>query len=61
MYATLKKFKQNKVYGIITDGEMWKFLFLENSLLTVDKKGYHISNVLSIVDRIAYIEKRFRE
>ncbi|MEN8218864.1 MAG: hypothetical protein ABFS56_21315 [Pseudomonadota bacterium] len=61
MYATLKKFKQNKVYGIITDGEMWKFLFLENSLLIVDKKAYHISNVLSVVDRIAYIEKRFRE
>jgi len=55
MYATLKKFEQNKVYGIITDGEVWKFLFLENSVLTIDKKGYYISNVSGIVDRVGYI------
>ncbi|MEN8217580.1 MAG: hypothetical protein ABFS56_14660 [Pseudomonadota bacterium] len=24
MYATSKKFKQNKVYGIITSGEVWE-------------------------------------
>jgi len=61
MYATLKKFKQNQVYGIITDGEVWKFLLLENSMLTIDKKGYHISNVQAIIDRIGYIAERFRE
>ncbi len=61
MVATLKKFKQDRIYGIITDGEVWKFLLLENSVLTVDKKGYHISNVRSIIDRIGYIAEIFRE
>jgi len=61
MYATLKQFRQNHVYEIITDGEVWKFLSLENSVLTVDKKGYHISHVAGIVDRIGYIAERFRE
>ncbi|EDN70452.1 hypothetical protein BGP_4199 [Beggiatoa sp. PS] len=61
MYTTLKKFKQNKVYGIITDGEVWKFLLLENSVLTVDKKGYSISHVLDIVDRVGYIAGKFKK
>jgi len=61
MYATLKKFKQNRVYGVITDGEVWKFLLLENAVLTVDKKGYYISSVRAIIDRIGYIAERFRE
>ena len=61
MYTTLKKFKQNKVYGIITDGEVWKFLLLENSVLTVDKKGYSIINVLDIIDRIGYIAGKFKK
>jgi hypothetical protein len=61
MYATLKKFQQDNVYGIITDGEVWKFLLLENSVLTIDKKGYYISNVASIVDRVGYIAERFRD
>ncbi len=60
MYATLKKFKQKKVYSIITDGEIWKFLLLENSSLTVDKKAYYISNVLDIVDRVGYIAEKFK-
>lgn len=61
MFATLIKFNQNKVYGIITDGEVWKFLLLEDSALTVDKKGYYISNVTGIVERIGYIAERFRK
>jgi len=59
MYATLKKFQQDRVYGIITDGEVWKFLFLENSTLTVDRKGCYISNVADIVDRIGYMAGQF--
>jgi hypothetical protein len=61
MVMTLKKFKQNKVYGIITDGEVWKFLLLENSVLTVDKKGYSIINVLEIIDRVGYIAGKFKK
>ena len=61
MYATVKKFKQKSVYGIITDGEVWKFLLLENSVLTIDKKGYYISHVADIVDRVGYIAEKFRE
>ncbi len=61
MYATLKKFTQHRVYGIITDGEAWKFLLLENSMLIIDKKGYSITHVAEIVDRIGYIAETFRE
>jgi len=61
MVVTLKKFEQNRVYGVITDGEVWKFLLLENSVLIVDKKGYYISNVRDIIDRIGYIAAKFRE
>jgi len=59
MYATLKKFQQNKVYGIITDGEVWSFLLLENRTLSVNENNYYISNVADIVDRIGYIAERF--
>lgn len=59
MYATLKQFKQDKVYGIITDGELWEFLLLENSVLSVDENNYHIRYVADIVDRIAYIADNF--
>ena len=61
MYATLKQFQQNRVYGIITDGEVWKFLLLENSDLTIDKKTYHISYAAGIVDRVGYIAEQFKE
>jgi len=60
MYATLKEFKQDKVYGIITDGELWEFLFLENSVLSVDENNYHIRYVADIVDRIGYIAETFK-
>ncbi len=60
MYATLKKFQQQKVYGIITDGEVWEFLLLNNNVLSVDENNYYISNVANIVDRIGYIAEQFR-
>ncbi|WP_069471607.1 hypothetical protein [Candidatus Marithrix sp. Canyon 246] len=61
MYATLKQFKQDKVYGIITDGELWEFLLLKNSILSVDENNYHIIYVADIVDRIAYIADTFNQ
>ncbi|MEN8216347.1 MAG: hypothetical protein ABFS56_08210 [Pseudomonadota bacterium] len=60
MYATLKEFKQDKVYGIITDGEVWEFLLLENSVLSVDENNYHIRYVADIVDRVGYIAEIFK-
>jgi hypothetical protein len=60
MYATLKEFKQDKVYGIITDGDVWEFLLLENSVLSVDENNYHIRYVADIVDRVGYIAEIFR-
>lgn len=61
MYATLKKFKQDKVYGIVTDGEVWEFLLLENAVLRVHQNNYYISNVSDIVDRMGYIAESFRK
>ena len=59
MYATIKKFHRQKVYGIITDGEVWKFLCLAQAVLTIEKKGYYISHVADIVDRVGYIANQF--
>jgi hypothetical protein len=61
MYATLKEFKQDKVYGIITDGDVWEFLLLDNSVLSVDENNYHIRYVADIVDRIGYIAEIFKK
>jgi hypothetical protein len=61
MYATLKEFKQDKVYGIITDGEVWEFLRLENAVLSVDENNYYIKYVADIVDRIGYIADIFKQ
>lgn len=60
MYATLRAFRQEKVYGIITDGEVWEFLLLEHALLAVDLRNYHLGYVADIVDRIGYIADRFK-
>ncbi|MCI5147887.1 MAG: hypothetical protein D3916_00490, partial [Candidatus Electrothrix sp. MAN1_4] len=60
MYATLKVFQQDKVYGIITDGEVWEFLLLEHNVLSVDEETYHIRYLADIVDRIGYIAEMFK-
>ncbi len=59
MYATLKVFHQDKVYGIITDGEVWEFLLLEPGVLSVDPHNYYIQDVADIVDRIGYLATMF--
>ncbi|MEM9217706.1 MAG: hypothetical protein AAGD25_25610 [Cyanobacteria bacterium P01_F01_bin.150] len=60
MYATLKQFNQDKVYGIITDGEVWSFLLLQTQCLMAHKSRYHIRNVADIIDRIGYIAQQFK-
>jgi len=43
------------LYGVSTTGSAWKFLRLENDLLTLDRREYYISEVgliLSILHRI---------
>lgn len=60
MYTTLHAFAQEKVYGIITDGEVWEFFLLEDSILSVDAQNYYIMNVADIVDRIGYISASFK-
>jgi len=60
--ATLKNFKnQNKVYGIITDGEIWEFMLLKENTLTLDDKNYHVSNVTDIIERIGHIVQHFKK
>ncbi|KOR29617.1 hypothetical protein TI05_14955 [Achromatium sp. WMS3] len=62
MYATLKNFDQDKVYGIITDGEVWEFLRLEDNILAaVYKNNCRIKFVADIVDRIGYIASVFKK
>jgi hypothetical protein len=61
MYATVHQFQQDKVYGLITDGEVWLFLRLQNAVLSVDENDYYISNVADIVDRVGYIASLFKK
>jgi hypothetical protein len=61
LIATLKIFPdQNKVYGIITDGEIWEFMLLKENTLTLDDKNYHVSHVTDIIDRIEHIVEQFK-
>ncbi|MEM7533076.1 MAG: hypothetical protein AAF639_12925 [Chloroflexota bacterium] len=60
MFTTLHVFEQEKVYGIITDGELWEFLLLENNIISVDTHNYHIRSVSDIVERIGYIANSFK-
>ena len=60
MYATLKQFEQDKVYGIITDGEVWSFLRLQEQILSAHKSRYHINHIADIIDRIGYIAEQFK-
>lgn len=57
MYATLHAFQQERVYGIITDGEVWEFLLLEGPVLSVDARNYYI---MPVADRIGYIATSFK-
>ncbi|MEM7535701.1 MAG: hypothetical protein AAF639_26220 [Chloroflexota bacterium] len=59
MYTTLQVFQQEKVYGIVTDGDLWEFLLLEDSVVSVDIDNYPVKNVADIVDRIGYIASLF--
>lgn len=59
MYATRKKFGQDKVYGIITDGEVWEFLLLEKDKVLIHSGNCHISNVTEIIENIGSIAKEF--
>lgn len=61
MYATLKQFQQDRIYGIITDGEVWSFLKLQGHLLDAHKSRFHISNVADIIDRIGYIAQCYKQ
>lgn len=61
MYTTIQLFQQSKVYGIVTDGDLWEFLMLENSIVSVDAQNYHIHSVADIVERIGYIANMFKK
>jgi len=60
LYATRKKFAQEEVYGIITDGEAWAFLLLSGQQLLIHKSNCHISNVVEILGNIGEIVAKFR-
>ncbi len=38
-----------RIYGVVTSGNFWRFLKLENETLTVDLDDYHIDQVEKIV------------
>lgn len=61
MYTTVQVFQQEKVYGIITDGEIWEFLRFENSVVAVDARNYYSQSVADIVDRIGYLATSFKK
>jgi len=61
LVATLTLFEQQQyVYGVITDGEVWEFMRLDDTILTLDHRNYHVSQVSDIIERIGYIVEHFR-
>lgn len=60
LYATRKKFSQDKVYGIITDGEAWEFLLSTKEKLLIHSGNCHISNVTQILENIGCIVEQFK-
>ncbi|MBT4936839.1 hypothetical protein HON22_02880 [Candidatus Peregrinibacteria bacterium] len=44
-----------KIHGIVTDGESWDFLSLQDKKLEINKKTYHIDNVAKIIGIIRSI------
>lgn len=60
MYAARKKFGQEKVYGIVTDGEAWEFLLLTDSRLLIHSGNCYISNVSEILGNIGDIAHQFK-
>ena len=43
----------NKIYGVITSGNTWKFLKYENDIVYIDKLEYYIANVSKIIGILA--------
>jgi hypothetical protein len=39
----------NTLYGVVTSGNLWKFLKLENSILSIDLDDYGIKDICQIV------------
>ncbi len=61
LVATLALFeRQHKVYGIVTDGEIWEFMLLSGKVLTLDQQNYHVHHAADIIDRIGYIVRQFQ-
>jgi len=40
---------QNKIYGVVTTGSLWKFMQLEGKTITIDLEEYFIGNLSKIV------------
>mgnify|MGYP003471172401 FL=1 len=38
-----------KVYGVVTTGNLWKFIILEDKLAVIDLPEYHINQVGKIL------------
>ncbi len=49
MFNTQHSYIATPVYGVVTTGSIWKFLFLEANTVAVDRDEYHISSVAKIV------------
>ena len=47
--------KLEKVFGIVTDGNTWRFLKLENNILEIDQKYYSLSEISAILGNIQAI------
>ncbi len=61
LVATLTLFeRQQYVYGVITDGEVWEFMRLEDTILTLDHRNYHVSQVSDIIECIGFIVEHFQ-
>ncbi|QTA83366.1 Uncharacterized protein dnl_57680 [Desulfonema limicola] len=46
------------IYGVVTTGSIWKFLKLENNIVHIDLKEYHINNAVKIMGILSAMVKK---
>jgi hypothetical protein len=58
LYNQKYKVENQVIYGIVTTGSEWKFLKLQDNVITIDNNEYFISNLPRLFSILAFIVKQ---
>jgi hypothetical protein len=51
----------DRIYGLVTIGELWRFLKLEGSNLSIDSRSYHIDRLPKIMGILLHLTANDRD